>query len=44
MALTLTAGQGRVFHTTLGHGPLCHRTPAYQKLVVQGVEWAAGKR
>jgi type 1 glutamine amidotransferase len=44
MAFTLQHGSGRVFHTTLGHGPVCHRTPVFQKLVVQGVEWAAGRR
>ncbi len=44
MAFTLEHGQGRVFHTTLGHGPVCHRTPVFQKLVVQGVEWAAKRR
>lgn len=44
MAFTLERGKGRVFHTTLGHGPVCHRAPQFQKLVTQGVEWAAGRR
>lgn len=44
MVIALTYGQGRVFHTTLGHGPVCHRTPVFQKLVVQGTEWAGRRR
>jgi type 1 glutamine amidotransferase len=49
VAWTRTFGQGRVFHTPLGHrdfgpdkdDPL--RNPNLARLVVQGVGWAAGK-
>ena len=37
-------GNGRVFATTLGHDGLSFRTPQFQRLVLNGVDWAAGKR
>jgi uncharacterized protein len=50
VAWTTTFGKGRVFHTSLGHrdfgpdkdDPL--RDPNLNKLVIQGVEWAAPSR
>ena len=41
MAWTKTYGQGRVFYTTLGHGPGTFARPAMQQLITQGVRWAA---
>ncbi len=41
MAWTKTYGQGRVFYTTLGHGPGTFVRPAMQQLITQGVRWAA---
>ena len=35
-------GEGRVFYTTLGHGPGTFERPAMQRLVTQGVKWAGG--
>jgi uncharacterized protein len=43
MAFTLEHGTGRVFHTTLGHGPPGHRNASFQRLARQGVLWAAGR-
>jgi type 1 glutamine amidotransferase len=36
-------GKGRVFATTLGHDGLSFRTPQFQRLVLNGVDWAAGE-
>ena len=36
-------GKGRVFATTLGHNRLSFQTPSFQRLVLNGVGWAAGK-
>ena len=41
MAWVKSYGEGRVFYTTLGHGPSTFERPAMQKLVGQGVRWAA---
>lgn len=41
MAWTKPYGAGRVFYTTLGHGPGTFERPPMQKLVAQGVQWAA---
>jgi hypothetical protein len=43
MAFTLEHGSGRVFHTTLGHAKASFQTPEFQKMIVQGVQWAARK-
>jgi type 1 glutamine amidotransferase len=42
MAWVKPYGAGRVFYTTLGHGPSTFERPAMQQLVTQGVRWAAG--
>ena len=42
MAWTNQYGQGRVFYTTLGHGPSTFQNPAIQKLLQNGARWAAG--
>ncbi|MDR3618885.1 MAG: ThuA domain-containing protein [Paludisphaera borealis] len=50
IAWTQTFGKGRVFHTVFGHrdfgpdkdDPL--RNPGFNRLVLQGIDWAAGKR
>src|SRR5262249_49809724 len=36
-------GRGRVFYTALGHGKDAWENPNWQKLVVQGILWSAGK-
>jgi type 1 glutamine amidotransferase len=41
MAWVKPYGSGRVFYTTLGHGPDTFRQPAMQRLLEQGVRWAA---
>lgn len=41
MAWTKTYGQGRVFYTTLGHGPGTFARAAMQQVIIQGVRWAA---
>ena len=42
MAWTQSFGEGRVFYTTLGHGPGTFERPMMQKLVTNGTLWAAG--
>jgi uncharacterized protein len=41
LAFTLSYGQGRVFHTTLGHDGKALKNASVQKLLVRGCEWAA---
>jgi type 1 glutamine amidotransferase len=36
-------GKGRVFNTTLGHGKEAFDNPPFQRLVVRGLYWAAGR-
>lgn len=36
-------GKGRVFNTTLGHGREAWVNPQFQRLVVRGLLWAAGR-
>jgi type 1 glutamine amidotransferase len=40
---TREIGKGRVFYTALGHDRQAWENPSWQKLVVQGVLWAAGR-
>jgi len=40
---TREVGKGRVFYSALGHGKEAWENPAWQKLVVQGILWAAGR-
>jgi type 1 glutamine amidotransferase len=40
---TRQVGQGRVFYCALGHGKDAWENPAWQKLIVQGILWAAGR-
>ena len=35
--------KGRAFNTTLGHGKAAWDNPAFQRLVVRGLYWAAGR-
>jgi type 1 glutamine amidotransferase len=42
MAWVKPYGAGRVFYTTLGHGPGTFQQPAMQVLVGQGARWAGG--
>jgi uncharacterized protein len=44
MAWTHQYGQGRVFYTTLGHGPSTFQTPAIQQLLVSGAHWVAERQ
>jgi len=41
MAWVKPYGAGRVFYTTLGHGPDTFTRPAMQELIVQGARWSA---
>ena len=43
MAWTQPYGEGRVFYTTLGHGPGTFERPMMQKLMTNGTLWAAGE-
>ena len=36
-------GEGRVFFTGLGHGQPAWENPAFQKLMIRGMYWAAGR-
>jgi len=36
-------GQGRIFNTTLGHDKKAFVNPSFQRLVVRGLYWAAGR-
>ena len=40
---TRQVGKGRVFYSALGHGKEAWENPAWQKLVVQGILWAADR-
>lgn len=40
-AWTRRYGNGRVFKITLGHDGLAFRTPEFQRLIINGAEWAA---
>ena len=42
MAWTHAYGQGRVFYTTLGHGPGTFGNPEVQRLIANAARWAAG--
>jgi type 1 glutamine amidotransferase len=43
VAWTREAGKGRVFYTALGHDEKCWSNPAWQKMMVQGILWSAGR-
>ena len=40
---TRTYGSGRVFVTLLGHNGLSFKTPEFQKMILNGVDWATNK-
>ena len=40
---TREVGKGRVFYSALGHGKEAWENPSWQKLIVQGILWAAGR-
>jgi type 1 glutamine amidotransferase len=40
---TREIGKGRVFYTSLGHDKEAWENPSWQKLLVQGILWAAGR-
>jgi type 1 glutamine amidotransferase len=40
---TREVGKGRVFYTSLGHGKEAWENPSWQKMIVQGILWAAGR-
>jgi len=37
-------GKGKVFYTTLGHDPAACRNENFQRLILRGTLWAAGKK
>jgi type 1 glutamine amidotransferase len=43
MIWTREVGKGRVFYCSLGHDKDAWTNPSWQKLVVQGILWAAGR-
>ncbi|MEI7901258.1 MAG: ThuA domain-containing protein [bacterium] len=44
IAWTLQYGKSRVFYLMLAHGPSGYEHPSYQKLLVNGIRWAADAR
>ena len=40
---TRDIGKGRMFYSALGHGKEAWENPQWQKLIVQGILWAAGR-
>jgi type 1 glutamine amidotransferase len=40
---TREVGKGRIFYSALGHGKEAWENPSWQKLIAQGICWAAGK-
>jgi type 1 glutamine amidotransferase len=40
---TRDVGKGRVFYSALGHGKEAWQNPSWQKMIVQGIFWAAGQ-
>ncbi len=44
MAWVQRVGKGRVFNTGLGHGKPAWTNPQFQRLVVRGLYWAAGRK
>lgn len=40
---TIEVGKGRIFHSGLGHDVKAWSTPEFQKLIAQGIFWAAGQ-
>lgn len=42
VAWTRKYGKGRVLKTTLGHDGLAFRTPEFQQLILNGVNWTTG--
>lgn len=42
VVLTIDYYEGRVFHTTLGHGTHVYKAPTFQQLLIAGTTWAAG--
>ena len=43
VVMAIEYGQGRVFHTTLGHSPSVFDSVEFQTLLRNGVRWAAGR-
>lgn len=43
MAWVRDYGKGRMFYTSLGHGREAWTNPHFQRLVVRGIYWAAGR-
>jgi type 1 glutamine amidotransferase len=43
MAFVLNYGQGRVFHTVLGHDARAYASPGVGELLRRGCDWAAGR-
>lgn len=37
-------GKGRVFNTTLGHDGAAWNNPQFQRLLIRGLDWAAGRK
>ena len=44
VAWTRKYGNGRVFKTSLGHDGLAFRTPEFQHLILNGVDWVTEER
>jgi type 1 glutamine amidotransferase len=40
---TREVGKGRMFYSALGHGKEAWENPSWQKMIVQGILWAAGR-
>ena len=44
MMWTREFGRGRVFYNSLGHNVATWENEAWQRLVIQGIQWAAGRK
>ncbi len=44
MMWTREFGRGRIFYNSLGHDVATWQNEAWQRLVIQGIQWAAGRK
>jgi type 1 glutamine amidotransferase len=44
VAWTREIGKGRVYYTALGHDEQSWGNPAWQRMMVQGILWSAGRQ
>jgi type 1 glutamine amidotransferase len=44
MMWTREFGRGRIFYNSLGHDLATWQNETWQRLVIQGIQWAAGRK